>query len=71
MSAVGRERRHCDRWLPINFRYAPFATEVTRRRKMLRRAKSGSDLLQWPYRSNRDVDFAASRPGDDTGAPVA
>jgi hypothetical protein len=30
----------CDRWLPIDFRYAPFATEVMRRRKMLRRATS-------------------------------
>jgi hypothetical protein len=30
-----------DRWLPSDFRYAPFATEVMRRCKMLRRAKSG------------------------------
>jgi hypothetical protein len=31
----------CDRWLPIDFRYALFATEVMRRCKMLRRARSG------------------------------
>jgi hypothetical protein len=45
-----------DRWLPLDFRYAPFATEVMRRRKMLRRANSpcskmcsacDSDDRQW------------------------
>ena len=30
-----------DRWLLIDFRYAPFATEVMRQRKMLRRTKCG------------------------------
>ena len=31
----------CDGWLPIDFRYAPFATEVMRRCKMLLRAMTG------------------------------
>jgi hypothetical protein len=31
----------CDRWLPVNFRYAPFTTEVVCRCKMSRRATSG------------------------------
>jgi len=30
----------CDRWLPIDFRYAPFATEVMRRCKMTRWANT-------------------------------
>jgi hypothetical protein len=33
----------CDRWLPIDFRYAPFATEVMRRCKMTRRANKGQN----------------------------
>ena len=46
---MGREHRQwslndryvalCDRWLPIDFRYAPFATAVMRRCKMTRWAK--------------------------------
>ena len=36
----------CDRWLPIDFRYAPLATEVMRRCKMLRRAKTGRERMQ-------------------------
>ena len=31
----------CDRWLPIDFRYAPLATEVMRRCKMTLRAMCG------------------------------
>jgi hypothetical protein len=41
----------CDRWLPIDFRYSPVATEVMRRRKMLRRAKTGK--LSAAYASKR------------------
>ena len=34
----------CDRWLPSEFRYALFATEVMRRCKMTQRATNGHDL---------------------------
>lgn len=44
VTSVGRRRAVvvalCDRWLPLDCRYAPFATDVMRRRKMTRRAKS-------------------------------
>ena len=33
-----------DRWLPVDFRYSPFATEAIRQRKMLRMAITGSRL---------------------------
>jgi hypothetical protein len=39
-SALGHERRLCDRWLPLDFCYASFATEVMRRCKMTRWARN-------------------------------
>ena len=42
-SASGHKRRPCVRWLPVNFRYAPFATEFVSRCNMSRRAKCRSD----------------------------
>jgi len=37
--AYGHERRPCNRRLPVNFRYAPLATEVVWQRNMSLRAK--------------------------------
>src|SRR5262245_26305170 len=55
-----------DRWLPLDFRYIPFATEAMRRRKMTRRAITGSRLTHQEfgrarYRVVRPPSMAARR----------
>jgi hypothetical protein len=45
---MGHERRRCNRRLPVNFRYAPLATEVVRGRNMSLRARRRHEQCSKP-----------------------